>query len=93
MALPSNDHHVHSSGYFSEQGEADTERMVEELADSINEMGVTHNVYPDVDSDGPFIEVEFDDVEDAHMQIEDEAFEWGCHTEKLSDGLLEVRIE
>lgn len=91
MALPSNDHHVHSDGYFSEQGDADDERMVEELADNLSQLPIVQSVYPDTDMVGPYVEVEYSGSEMAHMEIEDEVFEWGCHTEVISDRVIEVR--
>lgn len=96
MALPDNDHHVHSDGYYSDKGEPDPMRMMEEVADDIEQLDFVQAVYPDEDLDGPYVEVEYrpDYAGGDHFErVEDIAEDFGCGVVTISDddGLLEVR--
>jgi len=87
MALPSNDHHVHSDGYYSDKGEVDQDRMLDELADEIDQIPGVLDVWPEADR----IEVEYDGEHETYMRVEEEAEEWDCGVPSVSDDWLEVR--
>jgi hypothetical protein len=84
MALPKNSHHVHSDGYYSEKGEADLDRMLEELADEIEQIPGVLNVWPEVEHDGE---------PETYEQIEDEAAEWDCGVTSVSGDWCMIRRE
>jgi hypothetical protein len=98
MALPDNGHHVHSDGYSSEKGNSDPMRLIEDVADEIEQEPSVTAVYPDEDLDGPYIEVEYepDYVDGSRFeQIETIAEDYGCRVTTVSDddGLLSIRPE
>lgn len=86
MALPTNDHHVHSDGYTSDLGDPDLGRMLVELGDELEQLSGVQNVWPDEE----LIEIEYDGA-DARERIEDEAREWGCVITAEGDGWCEIR--
>lgn len=87
MALPSNDHHVHSDGYRSDRGEVDRERMLIEMADEIEQIDGVTDVWPEEDR----VEVEYNGDHSVYEQCEDIAAEWGCSVPTVNDEWLEVR--
>lgn len=87
MALPSNDHHVHSDGYYSDKGEIDTGRMMEELADEIEQVPGVQGVWPEEDR----VEVEYDGNNETYEECEEIAAEWNCRIPTVGDEWLEVR--
>lgn len=94
MALPTNDHHVHSDGYYSERGDADEGRMLMELADEIEQIQGVQSVR----AYDAHIEIEYTpdyDGGDRFDHIAQTAAEFGCDVTTISDdeGLLEVRPE
>lgn len=89
MALPSNGHHVHSDGYFSERGEADQERMLEELADEIEQIDGVLDAYPDMDR----IEVEYTGDEATLQDVRWEIDGWSCAITETHDEWFEIRPE
>lgn len=91
MALPTNEHHVHSDGYRSDKGDPDRDRMMRELADEIAEIPGVVDVWPDEDLDGPYVEVEYDGDYSTYEEIEAVADEWDCAVPSVSDDWLEVR--
>jgi hypothetical protein len=93
MALPDNDHHVHSPGYTSEQGDPDRMRMMEEVADEIEPHNAVSDVYADEDIGGPYVEVEYDGEHETLTDVEDVADDYGCGVTSLNPnrGWLEVR--
>lgn len=74
MALPTNDHHVHSDGYRSDKGEPDMDRKLREMADECEEIPGVESVWPEAD----YVEVEHDQAGGA---IEDLARSWDCIVE------------
>jgi hypothetical protein len=91
MALPTNDHHVHSDGYTSEKGEPDQMRMMEELADEIEQIIGVESVWPENGPEGPYIEVEYDGDHETYVECEDTAVEWNCGVVSDSMNLIEIR--
>jgi hypothetical protein len=89
MALPDNDHHVHSDGYYSEKGEADQDRMLEELADEIEQIDGVESVYPESDR----IEVEYNGDEGVVQDARWEADGWTCGVTDVHDDWFEIRPE
>jgi len=89
MALPDNNHHVHSDGYYSEKGEADQDRMLEELADEIEQIDGVESVYPESDR----IEVEYDGEEATMQDVRWEVNGWSCGVTDVHDDWFEIRPE
>lgn len=80
MALPSNDHHVHSDGYRSDRGEPNRMRLMEEIADEIEQIDAVQAVYPDEDLTGPYVSVEHESALDA---IEAVVSDVDCRVESI----------
>lgn len=86
MALPSNDHHVHSDGYTSDRGEPDQARMLDEIADEIEQIPGVLNVWPDDE----MVEIDYDGSSDTYVEIEETIDEWACTVEPVRDDWCEV---
>lgn len=88
MARPSNDHHVHSDGYRSDQtGDTSDDARLMELSDDLRSI---HGVY-EADAEYDRIDVEYDGAHETLVTIEDEVREWGFSVEPVGDGWVEVR--
>lgn len=90
MARPSNDHHVHSDGYFSDKGSRDVERMMAELAADAEALSGVVRATSGDDTDGPYVEIETDsDVQ--CDEIESVIDDWGCAVSDQGDSWLLIR--
>jgi len=89
MSLPKNTYRVHSDGYYSDKGEVDQDRMLDELADEIEEIDGVEAVYPE----GDRIEVEYNGDDGAVQDARWEANGWSCDVTSVHDGWFEIRPE
>lgn len=91
MALPGNDHYAHSDGYYSDKGEPDTERMMVEVADDLEQIDGVESVRIEEDIDGPYVEVEYDSSAVVRDEIEDVAVDWDCRVPTEGDDWCDIR--
>jgi hypothetical protein len=89
MALPDNDHIVHSDGYRSDKGEPNADRGMREMADEIEADVPSAVVYADRDLDGPYVEVEHDGAHDAIAAIVED--KWGRRIDAVGSNWLVIR--
>jgi hypothetical protein len=93
MALPTNGHHVHSDGYYSERGGVDEQQMMDALADTCEMIdGVSESV-PRMGANSAYVEIECDGLASTLDDIESTANRYDAvvHRVDRDDGLVEIR--
>lgn len=92
MANPDNSHHVHSDGYRSDKGDPDQMRLLEDVADEIEQIDGVFGAYPDEDLDGPYVEVDYDGDESTAQDVRWECDGWSCSVTRVTDNWIQVRV-